>query len=90
MYVQTAKAVNTRTPPRSFPSVPHLQYCTKTAREPQVGVPMVSDHYDTLTSMEKFAAVLGWIREERKVHRARELLRDRLNYRRIVEKLGLK
>jgi len=51
---------------------------------------MVSDHYDTLTSMEKFAAVLGWIREERKVHRARELLRDRLNYRRIVEKLGLK
>jgi hypothetical protein len=51
---------------------------------------MVSIPYDTLTSMEKFEAVLGRIREERKVQRARELLRDRLNYRRIVEKFGLK
>ena len=39
---------------------------------------------------EKLEAVLGQIREERKVRRARELLRDRLNYRRIIEKLRLK
>ncbi len=53
---------------------------------------MVSVHYDTLTTVEKLEAVLGriQIREERKVQRARELLRDRLNYRRIIEKLGLK
>ncbi len=57
-----------------------------------MGVPIVSVHYDTLTTVEKIEAVLGRIRirEERKVQRARELLRDRLNYRRIVEKLGLK
>jgi len=61
-------------------------------RAREVGVPMISVHYDTLTTVEKLEAVLGRIRirEERKVQRARELLRDRLNYRRIVEKLGLK
>jgi BioD-like phosphotransacetylase family protein len=53
---------------------------------------MISVHFDTLTTVEKLESVLGRIRirEERKVQRARELLRDRLNYRRIVEKLGLK
>ena len=62
------------------------------SRAREVGVPMISVHYDTLTTVEKLEAVLGRIRirEERKVQRARELLRDRLNYRRIVEKLGLK
>jgi BioD-like phosphotransacetylase family protein len=62
------------------------------ARAREVGVPMISVHYDTLTTVEKLEAVLGRIRirEERKVQRARELLRDRLNYRRILEKLGLK
>lgn len=40
--------------------------------------------------MEEPESVLGRIREERKVQRARELLRDRLNYRRIVKNLGLK
>ncbi|MFI5339413.1 MAG: phosphotransacetylase family protein [Candidatus Methylomirabilales bacterium] len=61
------------------------------ARAREVGVPMISVHYDTLTTVEKLEAVLGRIRirEERKVQRAREFLRDRLNYRRIVEKLGL-
>lgn len=61
-------------------------------RAREVGVPMISVHYDTLTTVEKLEAVLGRIRirEERKIQRARELLRDRLNYRRIVEKLGLK
>ena len=62
------------------------------SRAREVGVPMISVHYDTYTTVEKLEAVLGRIRirEERKVQRARELLRDRLNYRRIVEKLGLK
>ena len=62
------------------------------SRAREVGVPMISVHFDTLTTVEKLEAVLGRIRirEERKVQRARELLRDRLNYRRIVEKLGLK
>ncbi len=62
------------------------------SRAREVGVPIISVHYDTLTTVEKLEAVLGRIRirEERKVQRARELLRDRLNYRRIVEKLGLK
>jgi BioD-like phosphotransacetylase family protein len=61
------------------------------ARAREVGVPMISVHYDTLTTVEKLEAVLGRIRirEERKVQRARELLRDRLNIRRIIEKLGL-
>jgi BioD-like phosphotransacetylase family protein len=60
-------------------------------RAREVGVPMISVHYDTLTTVEKLEAVLGRIRirEEKKVGRARELLRHRLNYRRIVEKLGL-
>ncbi|HSC71601.1 MAG TPA: phosphotransacetylase family protein [Candidatus Methylomirabilis sp.] len=62
------------------------------ARAREVGVPMITVHYDTLTTVEKLESVLGRIRirEERKVQRARELLRDRLNYRRIIEKLGLK
>jgi len=62
------------------------------SRAREVGVPMISVHFDTLTTVEKLEAVLGRIRirEEQKVQRARELLRDRLNYRRIVEKLGLK
>jgi hypothetical protein len=62
------------------------------ARAREVGVPMISVHFDTLTTVEKLESVLGRIRirEERKVQRARELLRDRLNYRRILEKLGMK
>jgi len=61
-------------------------------RAREVGVPMISVNYDTLTTVEKLEAVLGRIRirEDRKVQRARELFRDRLNYRRVVEKLGLK
>jgi BioD-like phosphotransacetylase family protein len=60
------------------------------ARARELGVPMISVHYDTLTTVEKLEAVLGRIRirEERKVQRARELLRERLNFRRIIEKLG--
>ena len=62
------------------------------SRAREVAVPIISVHFDTLTTVEKLEAVLGRIRirEEQKVQRARELLRDRLNYRRIVEKLGLK
>jgi BioD-like phosphotransacetylase family protein len=60
------------------------------ARAREVGVPMISVHYDTLSTVEKLEAVLGRIRirEAKKVERARELLRDRLNYRRIIQKLG--
>jgi BioD-like phosphotransacetylase family protein len=62
------------------------------SRAREVGVPIISVRFDTYTTVEKLEAVLGRIRirEEQKVRRARELLRDRLNYRRIVEKLGLK
>jgi BioD-like phosphotransacetylase family protein len=61
-------------------------------RAQELRVPLISARYDTLTTVEKLEAVLGRIRirEDRKVQRARDLLRDRLNYRRIVEKLGLK
>lgn len=61
-------------------------------RAREVGCPMISVHFDTLATVEKLESVLGRIRirEERKVQRARELLRDRLNYRRILEKLELK
>jgi BioD-like phosphotransacetylase family protein len=61
-------------------------------RAQELGVPLISVRYDTLTTVEKLEAVLGRIRirEDRKVQRAQELLRSRLNYRRIVEKLGLK
>jgi BioD-like phosphotransacetylase family protein len=60
-------------------------------RAREVGVPMISVHYDTLTTVEKLEAVLGRIRirEERKIQRARELFQTRLNYRRILQKLGL-
>jgi BioD-like phosphotransacetylase family protein len=53
---------------------------------------MISVHYDTLATVEKLEGMLGRIRirEERKIQRARELLRDRLNYRRIIQRLGLK
>ncbi len=53
---------------------------------------MVNLHLRRLTTVEKLEAVLGRIRirEAKKVERARELLRDHLNYRRIIEKLGIK
>lgn len=61
-------------------------------RATELRVPLISVRYDTLTTVEKLEAVLGRIRirEAKKVERARELLRDRLNYRRIIEKLGIK
>jgi BioD-like phosphotransacetylase family protein len=62
------------------------------ARAREAGVPIVVVPYDTLTTVEKLEAVLGRIRirEAPKVRRAQELLRERLNYRRIIQKLDLK
>ena len=62
------------------------------ARALELGVPIIMVHHDTLATVEKLESVLGRIRirEDRKVQRARELLRDRLNVRRIIEKVGLK
>jgi BioD-like phosphotransacetylase family protein len=62
------------------------------ARARELGVPIILVHHDTLATVEKLESVLGRIRirEDRKVQRARELLRDRLNVRRIIEKVGLK
>jgi uncharacterized protein len=62
------------------------------ARARELGVPIIMVHHDTLATVEKLESVLGRIRirEDRKVQRARELLRDRLNVRRIIEKVGLK
>jgi uncharacterized protein len=61
-------------------------------RAQELHVPLIIVRFDTLTTVEKLEAVLGRIRirEAKKVDRARELLRDRLNYRRIIEKLGIK
>jgi len=62
------------------------------ARAREAGVPIVVVSYDTLTTVEKLEAVQGRIRirEAPKVRRAQELLRDRLNTRRIIQKLDLK
>jgi len=62
------------------------------ARARDAGVPIVCVPYDTLTTVEKLQAVMGRIRirEVSKVHRAQEILRERLNSRRIIQKLGLK
>ncbi len=62
------------------------------ARARDAGIPIVVVSYDTLTTVEKLEAVLGRIRirETQKVRRAQDLLRDRLNYRRIIQKLSLK
>jgi uncharacterized protein len=59
------------------------------ARAKEAGVPIVVVPYDTLTTVEKLEAVMGRIRirEPRKVARAQELLRERLDARRILEKL---
>jgi len=60
-------------------------------RARELGVPLIGVHSDTYATVQKLEEVLGRIRirEDRKVQRARELLRDRLKYRRIIEKLGL-
>jgi len=62
------------------------------ARAREAGIPIVVVSYDTLTTVEKLEAVLGRIRirETPKVRRAQELLRERLNYRRIIQKLDLR
>jgi BioD-like phosphotransacetylase family protein len=62
------------------------------ARAREAGVPIVVVSYDTLTTVEKLEAVLGRIRirEAPKVRRAQELLRERLNSRRIIQKLDLR
>jgi len=62
------------------------------ARAREAGIPIVVVSYDTLTTVEKLEAVLGRIRirEAPKVRRAQELLRERLNYRRIIQKLDLR
>ena len=59
------------------------------ARAREAGVPIVVVSHDTLTTVEKLEAVLGRIRirEAPKVRRAQELLRERLNHRRIIQKL---
>jgi hypothetical protein len=59
------------------------------ARAREAGVPIVVVSHDTLTTVEKLESVLGRIRirEAPKVHRAQELLRQRLNHRRIIQKL---
>ncbi|HTX53430.1 MAG TPA: phosphotransacetylase family protein [Candidatus Baltobacteraceae bacterium] len=62
------------------------------ARARDAGIPIVVVSYDTLSTVEKLEAVLGRIRirETQKVRRAQDLLRERLNYRRIIQKLSLK
>jgi BioD-like phosphotransacetylase family protein len=62
------------------------------ARAREAGVPIVVVSHDTLTTVEKLESVLGRIRirEAPKVRRAQELLRERLNHRRIVQKLDLR
>ena len=62
------------------------------ARAREAGIPIVVVSHDTLTTVEKLEAVLGRIRirEAPKVRRAQELLRERLNYRRIIQKLDLR
>jgi hypothetical protein len=62
------------------------------ARARDAGVPIVVVPTDTLATVEKLEAVLGRIRirEAQKVKRAQEFLRDRLNYRRIIQKLDMK
>jgi BioD-like phosphotransacetylase family protein len=62
------------------------------ARAREAGIPIVVVSYDTLTTVEKLEAVLGRIRirEAPKVRRAQELLRERLNYRRIIQKLDVR
>jgi BioD-like phosphotransacetylase family protein len=59
------------------------------ARAREAGVPIVVVSHDTLTTVEKLESVLGRIRirEAPKVRRAQELLRERLNHRRIIQKL---
>jgi hypothetical protein len=61
-------------------------------RAKDAGIPIVCASYDTMTTVEKLQAVMGRIRirEAGKVQRAQELLRERLNSRRIIQKLGLK
>lgn len=56
------------------------------------GVPIVCVPHDTLTTVQKVEAIMGRIRirETPKVKRAQALLRERLNVRRILQKLGLK
>ncbi|MFA5027024.1 MAG: phosphotransacetylase family protein [Candidatus Methylomirabilota bacterium] len=62
------------------------------ARARDAGVPIVCVAFDTLTTVEKLQAVMGKIRirEASKVRRTQDLLHDRLNSRRIIQKLGLK
>jgi len=62
------------------------------ARARDAGVPIIVASYDTLTTVEKLEAVLGRIRirEAPKVKRAQEFMRDRLNYRHIIQKLDVK
>jgi uncharacterized protein len=62
------------------------------ARAREAGIPIVVVPDDTLTTVEKIEGIRGRvrIREAQKVARAQEVLRDRLNYRRIVQKLGVK
>jgi BioD-like phosphotransacetylase family protein len=71
----------------SFLGIPPVRL----ARELQAQVLLV-DPYQTLTTVEKLEAVLGRIRirEAPKVKRAQEFMRDRLNYRRIIQKLDVK
>jgi BioD-like phosphotransacetylase family protein len=59
------------------------------SRARETGVPMILVRYDTLTTVEKLEGVLGRIRirEAQKVTRAQDLLRERLNSRRIIQKL---
>jgi BioD-like phosphotransacetylase family protein len=62
-----------------------------TTRAREAGIPIVVVPTDTLATVEKLEKVLGRIRirEAQKVRRAQEFLRDRLNYRRIIQKLDL-
>ena len=62
-----------------------------TARAREAGITIVVVPTDTLATVEKLEKVLGRIRirEAQKVRRAQEFLRDRLNYRRIIQKLDL-
>jgi BioD-like phosphotransacetylase family protein len=61
------------------------------ARAREVGVPMITVPYDTLTTVEKLEAVLGRIRirEEKKVRRARELVASRLDVKKLLARIGM-
>ena len=62
------------------------------AKATMAGVPIILVKADTLTTVERFEAVLGKvrIREDRKVARARELMAERFDFDTFYKKAGIK